>query len=190
MSTFTRDDAWNLLCRYNKEDFHLKHALAVEAVMRHFAALRGGDPDEWGTLGLIHDLDFEMFPEEHCKKQQQLMAEAGVDPVLIRAAASHGFGLCCDIEPQSEMEKVLYTIDELTGLISAAVLMRPSRSILDIETKSVKKKFKTKGFAAGVDRSVIEDGAARLGMNLDEVIGETILGMRAVAEEIGLKGDL
>ena len=190
MAMMSREAAWELLNRYNSEEHRIKHALTVEGVMRHFAPLFGGDPDDWGVLGLLHDLDYERWPEEHCIKEQELMREAGVDPVLIRAAASHGFGLVCDVEPQSDMEKTLYTIDELTGLIAAACLMRPSRSVLDIELKSVKKKFKTKGFAAGVDRAVIEDGANRMGMSLDEVIEHTILGMREVADAIGLRGNL
>ena len=155
--------------------------------MRHLAGLYPGeDPELWGVVGLLHDLDYEKYPEQHCVKEQEILREAGADEVIIRATASHGYGLCCDIEPVSTMEKVLFTIDELSGLITAAALMRPSHSVLDMEPKSVKKKFKDKRFAAGVDREVIIQGAQRLGMELDAVIAETIQGMREVAEAIGL----
>lgn len=183
----TREEAWQLFCRYNESESLKKHALSVEGVMGHFARLLGEpEVEKWGVVGLLHDLDYERWPEEHCVKAQELLREAGVDEDYIHAVASHGWGLCCDVEPVEQMELVLYTIDELTGLITAAALMRPSRSVMDLELKSVKKKYKDKKFAAGVNRSVIEDGASRLGMDLDEVIWQTVLGMRAVASEIGL----
>lgn len=185
--TPTREQAWEWLCQYNQSDSLRKHALTVEGVMRHFAALAGEDPEQWGVVGLLHDLDYEQYPEQHCLKVQEILREKGADEQLIRAVASHGYGMCCDIEPRSRMEKTLFTIDELSGLITAAALMRPSRSVIDLEVKSVKKKFKDKRFAAGVDREVILQGAQRLGMELDDVIAETILGMREVAEAIGLE---
>lgn len=188
-SKLSRDDAWSLLCRYTKSDSLLKHALAVEGVMRHFTKLLGEkDIDKWGIVGLLHDLDYEMYPDEHCIKVQEIMKAHNISDEYIHAVASHGYGICCDIEPVHKMEKVLYTIDELTGLISAAAIMRPSKSILDLELKSVKKKYKSKGFAAGVDRNIIENGAKMLDLELDFVIKETIEGMKTVAEDIGLKG--
>ncbi len=186
----TREEAWELLCKYNKSEALLKHAIAVEAVMRHFADILGEDAEKWGVIGLMHDLDYEMYPEEHCKKTMEIMREHNIDEEYIHAVASHGYGICCDIEPVHKMEKVLFTIDELTGLIAAACLMRPSKSVLDIELKSVKKKYKSPAFAAGVNRSVIEQGCEILGMDLDYVITQTINGMKAYAEEIGLKGNL
>lgn len=176
----TRDEAWLLLCEYNKDRFHLKHALTVEGVMRYFADKLGyGDEkDFWGIVGLLHDLDFEMYPESHCIKSQEIMRERGLDEKLIHATASHGYALTVDIEPEHEMEKVLYAVDELTGLIGAVALMRPSKSVSDLELKSVKKKYKSKGFAAGCSREVIERGAEMLGWNLDTLITETILAMR------------
>ena len=183
----TREKAWELLTQYNESDSLQKHALTVEGVMRHFAGLYPGeDPELWGVVGLLHDLDYEKYPEQHCVKEQEILREAGADEVIIRATASHGYGLCCDIEPQSQMEKVLFTIDELSGLITAAALMRPSHSVLDIEPKSVKKKFKDKRCAAGVNREVILQGAERLGMEMDTVIAETIEGMKKIADSIGL----
>ena len=155
--------------------------------MRHFAALYPGeDPELWGVVGLLHDLDYEKYPDQHCQKSQEILREKGADEVIVRGTASHGYGLCCDIEPVSTMEKVLFTIDELSGLVTAAALMRPSHSVLDMEPKSVKKKFKDKRFAAGVNREVILQGAERLGMELDTVIAETINGMREIADSIGL----
>lgn len=186
----TREEAWELLCKYNKSEALLKHAIAVEAVMRHFADILGEDAEKWGVIGLMHDLDYEMYPEEHCKKTTEIMREHNIDEEYIHAVASHGYGICCDIEPVHKMEKVLFTIDELTGLIAAACLMRPSKSVLDIELKSVKKKYKSPAFAAGVNRSVIEQGCEILGMDLDYVITQTINGMKAYAKEIGLKGNL
>ena len=182
-----REQAWEWLSQYNQSDSLRKHGLTVEGVMRHFAALNGEDPDLWGVVGLLHDLDYEQYPDQHCAKVQEILGEKGVDEAVIRAVASHGYGMCSDIEPLSRLEKTLYTIDELSGLITAAALMRPSRSVMDIEVKSVKKKFKDKRFAAGVDREVIVKGAEGLGMELDAVIAETIRGMQEVAEAIGLE---
>lgn len=186
----TREEAWELLNEYNKSDALIKHGLTVEGVMRHFAKLNGEDVEKWGIVGLIHDLDYEMYPDEHCSKSAEIMNEKGIDEDYIHAVCSHGWGLCSDVEPAEYMEKVLYTIDELTGLITAACLMRPSKSVLDIEVKSVKKKYKTHSFAAGVNREVIEKGCEMINMSLDDVIKETILGMRECAEAIGLKGDV
>jgi len=184
----TREQAWELLTEYNESEALRTHAKTVEGVMRHFARLRGEDESLWGIVGLLHDLDYEKYPDEHCEKGLEIMRERGIDEVVARGCASHGHGICIDLEPVSEMEKTLYTIDELTGLIAACAIMRPSKSVMDLELKSVKKKYKTKSFAAGVSREVIEDGAARLGVELDAVITETILGMREVAAEIGLLG--
>jgi predicted hydrolase (HD superfamily) len=181
-----REYAWNLLNEYVKTDSQLKHALSVEGAMRQFARLFGEDEETWGITGLLHDLDYEQYPDKHCVKVREILESRGVDELYIRAIQSHGYGLCVDVEPLTNMEKTLYTIDELTGLITAAALMRPSKSVLDIEVPSVKKKYKDKRFAAGVSREVIEDGARRMNMSLDEVIQNTILGMREVAEAIGL----
>ena len=184
----TREEAWEWVKEYNDSDSLRKHALAVEGVMRHFAKLKNPQEEElWGVVGLLHDLDYEKYPDQHCTKVREILGEKGVDQDVIRAVASHGWGMCSEVEPQSEMEKTLYTIDELTGLINAAALMRPSRSVMDMELKSAKKKFKDKRFAAGVDREVIIQGAQRLGMELDDVISETIKGMQEVAEAIGLE---
>lgn len=186
----TREQALNLLKKYNKSDSLLKHAYSVEAVMKHFSELFGEpDREKWGIIGLVHDLDYEMYPEQHCKKVRSILEEEHWPEDYIHAVESHGWKICVDVEPVERMEKVLYTIDELTGLITATALMLPSKSILDTELKSVKKKFKQKRFAAGVNRDVIEEGAGMLGMELDRVIEETIKGMRDVAEEIGLKGE-
>lgn len=177
----TRDEAWELLKEYNKEPFHLKHALTVEGVMRYFAQKLGyeNEVDFWGMVGLLHDLDFELFPDEHCIKEQEIMRERGLDEHLIHATASHGYALTVDVKPEHTMEKVLYAVDELTGLIGAVAIMRPSKSVADLELKSVKKKYKTSSFAAGCSREVIERGAAMLGWELDELISETILAMRS-----------
>ena len=177
----TRDEALALLREYNAEPFHIRHALIVEGVMRWFARElgHGEEEDFWGLVGLLHDLDFERFPDRHCVKEQEIMRERGIDERLIRAAASHGYGITVDIEPEHEMERVLYAVDELTGLIGATALMRPSKSVADLEVKSVKKKYKSANFAAGCSREVIERGAAMLGWTLDELIGRTILAMRA-----------
>ena len=181
----TREEAWELLTRYNQDEFHLKHAQTVEGVMRYFAQKLGyeDEVDFWGIVGLLHDLDFEQYPEEHCIKSQEIMRAEGLDEALIHATASHGYGLTVDVKPEKEMEKVLFAVDELTGLIGAAALMRPSRSVQDLELKSVKKKFKTKSFAAGCSREVIEQGAEMLGWSLDDLITDTILAMRIFDEE-------
>jgi len=184
----TRDDAWQLLKQYTHSENLLKHALAVEAVMRHFAGIYGEDPEKWGIVGLVHDLDYENWPDEHCRKSREILEEAGWPEEYIRAVVSHGWGICCDVEPVSKMEKVLYTIDELTGLITATALVRPSKSIMDLQVSSVKKKWKDKAFAAGANRAVIERGAQMLGAELSEIIGNTIEGMKKVAKEIGLEG--
>ena len=187
----TRDAAWALLCEFNKDKFHLRHALTVEGVMRWYANELGyGDEEDfWGIVGLLHDLDFELYPEQHCIKSQEIMRERGIDERIIRATASHGYGLGCDIEPQHEMEKVLFATDELTGLIWAAALMRPSKSVQDMELKSVKKKYKTPNFAAGCSREVIERGAAMLGWELDELISKTILAMRSCEDKINVQDE-
>lgn len=171
-----RDEAWNLLTEYNQDKFHLEHAQIVEQTMRYFARKLGyaEEEDFWGIVGLLHDLDFEQFPEEHCIKQQEIMRERGIDENIIHAVASHGYGITVDIKPEHMMEKVLYAVDELTGLIGAVVLMRPSKSVQDLEVKSVKKKFKSKGFAVGCSRDVIQNGADMLGWTLDELIEQTI----------------
>ena len=181
MTAFTREQAWALLTKYNKEPFHLRHALTVEGIMRYFARELGyGEQQEfWANVGLLHDLDFEHYPEQHCVKEQELMREAGIDEATIRAAASHGYGLAADIKPEHEMEKVLFACDELSGLIGACALMRPSKSVQDLELKSVKKKFKSPSFAAGCSREVIQKGADMLGWDLDRLIMETILAMRS-----------
>lgn len=186
----SREEAWELLTEYTKSPALQTHALAVEAAMSHFGRQNGEDEEVWGVAGLLHDLDYEQFPEEHCKKAEEIMRERGIDEVYIRAMSCHGYGICTDTKPESQMEKILFTIDELTGLINAVCLMRPSKSVLDLEVKSVKKKFKDKRFAAGVNRDVIRQGCEMLGMELDEVIQETIAGMKEKAEEIGLKGNL
>ena len=186
----TREEAWKLLNEYNKSDALLKHGLAVEGVMRHFAEINGEDTEKWGVIGLLHDLDYEMYPEKHCVKTAEIMRENDIDEDYIHAVCSHGWGLCCDVEPVEKMEKVLYTIDELTGLINAACLMRPSKSVLEIEVKSVKKKFKSSGFAAGVNREVIQKGCDMIGLSLDDVIKETIEGMKSCADAIGLRGNI
>lgn len=186
-----REEAYELLKKYNKSESLIHHALAVESVMLHFAELFGEeDTEKWRIIGLVHDLDYEMYPEEHCKKTREILTEENWPEDYIRAIESHGWGLCSDVRPEEKMEKVLFTIDELTGLITATALMRPSKSLLDLKVKSVKKKWKTKSFAAGVDRDVIEEGANMLEMDLRDIIDETIKGMQKVAEEIGLKGEL
>ncbi|MCA1754277.1 MAG: hydrolase [Spirochaeta sp.] len=185
----TRENAWQLLNTYTKTESLKRHALAVEAVMRYSAAKRDHDPDRWGVIGLIHDLDWEMYPEQHCTKTEEILREADWPEDYIHAVLSHAWGMYTDVEPQHEMEKVLYTIDELTGLVSSTALVRPSKSILDMKVKSVKKKWNEKSFAAGVDRSVIEKGAAMLGVEIAAVIEDTIMGMRPVAAELGLEGN-
>jgi putative nucleotidyltransferase with HDIG domain len=187
----TRQEAYELLKKYNKNESLIRHALAVESVMLHFAEKLGEkDKEKWGIIGLVHDLDYEMYPEQHCKKVREILEGENWPEDYIRAVESHGWKLCSDVKPVERMEKVLYAIDELTGLINATALMRPSKSILDMKAKSVKKKWKQRGFAAGVNREVIEEGVEMLGMDLDKVIEETIEGMKKVAGEIGLKGEL
>jgi putative nucleotidyltransferase with HDIG domain len=187
----TRSDAFDLLKEYNSNTSLIRHALAVESVMLHFAEILGeADPEKWRVIGLIHDLDYERYPESHCRKVREILLERKWPEEYIHAVESHGWKLCTDVEPTEKMEKVLYTIDELTGLISAVAILRPSRSVLDLTTKSVKKKWKDKAFAAGVKREIIEEGAGNLGMDLDVVITETIRGMQKVAEDIGLKGEI
>ena len=183
-----RNTAFSLLKEYVKSESLLKHALSVEAVMRYRAKQIGEDENKWGLIGLIHDIDFEMYPQEHCKKAVEILE--GWPAEYIRAVVSHGYGICSDVKPEHEMEKFLYAAEELTGLVSAAALVRPSKSILDMETKSVKKKWKDKTFAAGVNRVVIEQGAEMLGIDLDELIGIVISGMTPVANEIGLAGSV
>lgn len=184
----TREEALELLHRWNESDSLRKHAYAVEGVMRYIARKRGEDEEKWGIIGLIHDLDYEKFPQEHCQKTGEILREQGWPEEYIRAAISHGWGICCDVQPESDLEKTLFAIDELTGLVVTTALIRPSKSVLDVQVKSVKNKWKDKRFAAGVDRSIIEKGATMLGMELDELIDDTIKGMQEVAEAIGLKG--
>lgn len=189
--SITREEALKLFKEYNSEPFHLRHGLTVEGVMRYFARDLGygNEEEKWGIVGLLHDLDFEKYPEEHCIKSQEIMREKGIDEDIIHATASHGYNLTVDIKPEHEMEKVLYAVDELTGLIGAAVLMRPSKSSKDLELKSMKKKFKDKKFAAGCSRDVIATGADMLGWSLDDLMDKTILAMRdcedKVNEEMG-----
>ncbi|MCF8080081.1 MAG: HDIG domain-containing protein [Desulfobacterales bacterium] len=186
----TREDAWLLLNQYNKSESLLKHALAVEGVMRYMARKKGEDEEKWGVVGLIHDLDYEQFPDRHCQKTEEILRENGWPEEYIRAVISHGYGICTDVEPKTELEKTLYAIDELTGLVVTTALVRPSKSVMDLKAKSVKKKWKDKRFAAGVDRSIIENGCSLLGVELSDLITDTIMGMREVAEEIGLKGEV
>ena len=185
----TRQDALALLKEYNKNEGLIKHALAVEAVMRYSARKRGEDEEKWGIIGLVHDLDYEQFPQQHCHKTEEILRSRNWPDDYIHAIVSHGWGICTDVEPQSEMEKILYAIDELTGLVVATALVRPSKSVMDMKVKSVKKKWKDKSFAAGVNRDIIEKGAEMLGVEVGELIEDTIMGMREVADEIGLQGN-
>src|SRR5512143_3443221 len=185
----TRQEALALLHRYTENESLRKHAYAVEGVMRYLARKRGENEAKWGIVGLIHDLDYEKFPDQQCSKTGEILREQGWPEEYIRGAVSHGWGRCFDVMPQSDMEKALYAIDELTGLVVTTALIRPSKSVLEVQLKSVKNKWKDKRFAAGVDRSVIEKGAEMLGVGLDELIGDTIKGMQEVAEAIGLKGN-
>ena len=180
----TRQQAWELLRRYNAEPFHLRHALTVEGVMRCFAEQRGYDSEFWGIVGLLHDIDFEQWPEQHCVKAPELLREGGADESIIHAVCSHGWAICVDIKPEHEMEKLLYAADELTGLIGAAAQMRPSRSVDDMELKSLKKKYKANGFAAGCSREVIGRGAELLGWELDELLTRTLDAMKSLPEEL------
>jgi predicted hydrolase (HD superfamily) len=186
----TRADALLLLRQYNKNEALIRHALAVEAVMQYCARKRGQDAEKWGIVGLVHDLDYEQFPEQHCHKSEAILREHHWPEEYIRAVLSHGWGICTDVEPQTDLEKTLFAIDELTGLVAATAIVRPSKSVLDMEPKSVKKKWREKSFAAGVNREVIEKGAALLGIDLNELISDAILGMREAAEAIGLRGDV
>ncbi len=186
----TREEALVLLKKHNRNEALIKHALAVEAVMAQFAGKFGEDVEKWRVVGLVHDIDYEKYPEDHCQKAREILMEEGWPEEYIKAVQSHGWKICTDVEPVERMEKVLYTIDELTGLITATALLRPSKSIMDLTTKSVKKKWKQKGFAAGVKREIIEEGAQLLGMELSEVIEESIKGMQTVAAELDLKGNL
>lgn len=183
-----RQQALSLWKRYNDDESLLRHALSVEAAMRHFAKSYGEDVERWGAVGLLHDLDYQRHPDEHLVHTRSILTEAGLDEEFIRAVESHGWGLCTQVEPRTLIEKTLYAVDELTGFIAACAYVRPSKSVLDMEVKSVKKKWGSAAFAAGVNRGVIEDGAARLGISLDELIAETIMAMRAEAEALGLKG--
>ncbi len=186
----TRQQAWELLTEYNSNPSLIKHALAVEAVMRYFARQKGEDEEKWGVIGLIHDLDYEQYPDQHCTKTAEILRRHKWPEDYIRAVVSHGWGICSDVKPETDLEKTLFAIDELTGLVAAAALVRPSRSVLDLKAKSVKKKWKDKRFAAGVNREIIDKGAAMLAMERTELITATIMGMREVAEAIGLKGEL
>jgi putative nucleotidyltransferase with HDIG domain len=185
----TRQEAVDLLHQYNESDSLRRHAYAVEAVMRYIARKRGQDEEMWGIIGLIHDLDYERFPDQHCSKTGEILREHGWPEEYIRAAVSHGWGICTDVMPQTDLEKYLYAIDELTGLVATTALIRPSKSVLEVQVKSVKNKWKDKRFAAGVNRSVIEKGAELLQVPLEELIDDTIKGMQEVAEAIGLKGN-
>jgi putative nucleotidyltransferase with HDIG domain len=186
--TPTRQEAFSLLTEFNKSESLIKHALSVEGVMRYMARKRGEDEDKWGIIGLVHDLDYEIYPDQHCQKTKEILEERGWPEEYIRAIMSHGWGLVTNVEPQHEMEKVLYAIDELTGLVTAVALVRPSRSVLDMKPKSVAKKWKDKSFAAGANRQVIANGAEMLGIDLKELFEEVIMGMREVADKIGLAG--
>lgn len=182
----TRDEAFSLLKEFNTNESLIKHALAVEAVMRFSARKYDEDEEKWGIIGLIHDLDYEKYPDEHCVKTGEILREREWPEEYIRAVVSHGWGICVDIEPKSLLEKTLYAVDELTGLVTACALVRPSKSVMDLTPKSVRKKWKVKGFAAGADRSIIEQGAGMLGVDINELISDTIMGMREAAREIGL----
>ena len=185
----TRKEALELLHQYNESDSLRKHAYAVEGVMRYMARKRGEDVEKWGIIGLIHDLDYEKFPDQHCSKTKEILEGNAWPEEYIRAAVSHGWGICSEVVPQTELEKVLYAIDELTGLVVTTALVRPSKSVMDVNVKSVRKKWNDKRFAAGVDRSIIEKGAELLQVGIDELIEDTIKGMQEVAEGIGLKGN-
>lgn len=186
----TREEAWNLLVEYVPSDSLQHHALAVEGVMRHLARKHGEDEDMWGLVGMAHDIDYERYPDQHCAKAREILDQHEWPEAYVRAVVSHGWGICSDVEPLSLMEKTLFAVDELTGLVTASALVRPSRSVLDLPVKSVMKKWKDRSFAAGVDRGVIEKGAAMLGVAVPALTESTIEGMRGVAAEIGLKGNL
>jgi predicted hydrolase (HD superfamily) len=185
----SRSEAFDLLCHYNKSDSLVRHGLAVEAVMRHFAELSGEDPEKWGVIGLCHDLDYEQYPDQHCVMTRNILESHNWPESYIRAIVSHGWGICSDVEPLEKMEKILFATDELTGLITACVYVRPSRSVLDLTAKSVMKKWNTRAFAAGANRDVIAKGAEILEMDLEVLVEMTIMGMQKSAESIGLKGN-
>jgi predicted hydrolase (HD superfamily) len=184
----TREDALQLLKEYNQDDSLIKHGLAVEGVMRYIARKEGEDEDKWGIIGLVHDLDYEKYPEQHCSKSREILKEKNWPDDYIRAVVSHGWGICSDVKPETRLEKTLYAIDELTGLVVTTALVRPSKSVMDVKVKSVKKKWKDKRFAAGVNRDIIQKGAEMLGTDLSELIDDTIKGMQEIADDIGLKG--
>lgn len=184
----TRAEALQLLKEYNHDDSLIKHALAVEGVMRYIARKLGEDEQKWGIIGLVHDLDYERYPQEHCQKSREILQEKGWPEDYIRAVVSHGWGICSEVKPETNLEKTLFAIDELTGLVVTTALVRPSKSVMDVEVKSVKKKWKDKRFAAGVNRDIILQGAEMLGIELSELIADTIRGMQEVAKEIGLQG--
>lgn len=183
-TAITRSQALALLQKYNQEPFHILHGLTVEGVMRYFAQETEEDPDFWGIVGLLHDVDFERWPEKHCLEAPRLLAEINAEPEMVHAICSHGYGICCDVEPTEQMEKILFATDELTGLIGAAAKMRPSKSVCDMEVSSLKKKFKDKKFAAGCSRDVIRQGAERLGWTIEELMEKTILAMRSCEETV------
>lgn len=183
-TAITRSQALALLQKYNQEPFHILHGLTVEGVMRYFAQEIGEDPDFWGIVGLLHDVDFERWPEKHCLEAPRLLAEINAEPEMVHAICSHGYGICCDVEPTEQMEKILFATDELTGLIGAAAKMRPSKSVCDMEVSSLKKKFKDKKFAAGCSRDVIRQGAERLDWTIEELMEKTILAMRSCEETV------
>lgn len=185
----TREEAFRLLEEFNESESLIKHALAVEAVMRYMARKRGEDEEKWGVIGLIHDLDYEKYPDQHCTKTGEILRDRGWPEDYVRAVVSHGWGICSEVKPETELEKTLYAVDELTGLVVTSALVRPSKSVMDLKAKSVKKKWRDKRFAAGVDRSIIERGAEMLDVELGELITDTIAGMREVAVEIGLEGE-
>ena len=187
--TPTRDEALALLEKYNQNQGLIKHALAVEGVMRYCARQRGADEEKWGIVGLVHDLDYEQYPDQHCTKSREILEAENWPEEYIRAVVSHGWGLCSDVKPESEMEMVLFAIDELTGLVATTALVRPSKNVMDVKPKSVKKKWKDKRFAAGVDRSIIDKGVEMLGVERNDLIEATIKGMQDVAQEIGLGGN-
>ncbi len=184
----TRENALQLLKEYNQDESLIKHALAVEGVMRYIARKKNEDEDKWGIVGLVHDLDYEQFPEQHCLKSKEILQEKGWPQEYIRAVISHGWGTCSEVKPETNLEKTLYAIDELTGLVVTTALVRPSKSVMDVKVKSVKKKWKDKRFAAGVNREIIQRGAEMLGVELSELIDDTIKGMQEIADDIGLKG--